>query len=156
MAYALLYSRGRMSRATLRGAAIAALAAFAALFPCVARGNQESAVTLTAGLTTPEAKEIQTTLENYVKAIETKDIALFKRVKPNITPDEERRLKTAFESVKSHAITLAIQSIELQGGSAIVRVARRDTLNATIVNSFSQVFQMAKDAKAWNIQEMRR
>ena len=156
MAHPLLDVERTMSRAALRGAAIAALAAFAALVPQAARGDQESAVTLAAGLTTPDAKEIQTTLENYVRAIETKDVALFKRVKPNTTPDEEKRLKTAFDSVKSHAITLAIQSIELQGGSAIVRVARRDTLNASIVNSFSQVFQMAKDAKAWNIQEMRR
>jgi hypothetical protein len=145
-----------MSRATLRGAAVAVLAAIVALAPLRAWSDQDSAVTLAAGLTTPEAKEIQTTLESYVKAIETKDIALFKKVKPNTTADEERRLKAAFDSVKSHAITLAIQSIELQGGSAIVRVARRDTLNATIVNSTSQVFQMAKDARAWSIQELRR
>ena len=156
MACPLLNEAGTMSRATLRGAAFAALVAFAALSPVDAWSDQESAVTLAAGLTAPEAKEIQATLESYVKAIETKDIALFKKVKPNTTPDEEKRLKAAFDSVKSHAITLAIQSIELQGGSAIVRVARRDTLNASIVNSTSQVFQLAKDAKAWNIQELRR
>ena len=53
MAHPLLDVERTMSRAALRGAAIAALAAFAALVPQAARGDQESAVTLTAGLTTP-------------------------------------------------------------------------------------------------------
>lgn len=135
--------------------AIVLFAAIAAL-PPIASPYQESAVTFAASQPTAEARAIGSALESYVKAIETKDLALFKHVKPNMTPEEERRAKLAFESVKKHSIAMVIQSVEVQGSDATVKVARRDTLNGSIVSSFNQVFQMSRDDKGWNIREMGR
>jgi len=51
---------------------------------------------------------------------------------------------------------MTIQSIEVQGDEALVRVSRRDTINGTIVSSFPQTFVLAKGKDDWSIREMRR
>ena len=118
--------------------------------------SQPNGVTMPAAQTSPEAPAIQSTLETYVKALETKDLVLFKSVKPNTSSEEERRLKAAFEGVRSHTVEITIQSIALHGNEATVTASRRDTLNKAIVSSFTQVFVLQKHEKAWNIVEMRR
>jgi hypothetical protein len=117
---------------------------------------QPNGVTTAAGQTSPEAPAIQAALETYVKALETKDLVLFKSVKPNTSPEEERRIKAAFGGVRSHTVEMTIQSISLVGNEATVTASRRDTLNKAIVSSFTQVFVLQKHEKAWNIVEMRR
>src|SRR5262245_14030279 len=70
---------GRMMRPMTLPWAAVALGTLLGLSPRLASSDQESPVTLGAGLSAPEAREILATLESYVRAIETKDIALFKR-----------------------------------------------------------------------------
>ena len=54
-------------------------------------------------------------LATYERAIETKDLALFRSVKPNLTGDEERRLRKAFESTKTQEVTITVAAVELPG-----------------------------------------
>ncbi len=93
-------------------------------------------------------------LENYVRAIEAKDVDLFRTVKPNLSPEEERRAKKAFESLQSQAIVMTIQSVEVQAGQATVKVGRRDTINRTIVSSFPQTFTLEKVKEGWAIRQI--
>lgn len=103
-----------------------------------------------------EEKAIRRLLEGYVHSIEAKDVDQFRAVKPNLTPDEERRAKKAFESLQSQAVVMTIQSVELQEGQAMVRVNRRDTVNGTIVSSFPQSFVLVKAREDWSIREIGR
>lgn len=93
-------------------------------------------------------------LEAYVRAIEVKDVDLFKTVKPNLSPDEERRARKAFDSLQSQAIVMTILSIEVRGGIALVKVSRRDTINKTIVSSFPQTFSLEKAKDGWSIRDI--
>ena len=56
-------------------------------------------------------------LADYARAIEGKDLALFKSVKPNLSGEEEKRLGDAFKAVKSQKVGITIDSIQVEGGA---------------------------------------
>ena len=67
-------------------------------------------------------------MATYGRAIETKDLALFRSVKPNMSGDEERRLQQGFRAVNSQRVNLTVASIDRRGETASVVVQRRDVL----------------------------
>jgi hypothetical protein len=102
----------------------------------------------------PEDIAVRKVIADYGRAIETKDLGLFKTVKPNLSPDEERRTRLAFETVKSQVIKITVVSVDVQGTDAVVRVSRRDTINGSLVSSFPQTFRLARGKAGWSIQEI--
>jgi hypothetical protein len=109
-----------------------------------------------SGRALAEEAAIRKLLERYVRAIETKDVAQFRVVKPNLSEDEEKKAKKAFESLQSQAVVITVQSVEVQGDTATVRVSRRDTINGSIVSSFPQSFVLARSREDWSIREIGR
>lgn len=101
-----------------------------------------------------EDAAVRKVIADYGRAIETKDIAAFKALKPNLTQDEERRTRTAFETVKSQVVKITVLSVEVTGSEAVVRVSRRDTINTSLVSSFPQTFRLSHKAGSWVIQEI--
>jgi hypothetical protein len=73
---------------------------------------------------------IKRVLATYARAIETKDLALFRSVKPNLSAAEEQRIESGFRAVASQRVAISIDSIERQGTQALVRLRRRDTIDA--------------------------
>jgi hypothetical protein len=132
----------------------------AALAPALARGwaisDDPSAVTLPAAPSTPDEAGIRKVLETYVHAVEAKDMQMFRSVKPNLTEEEERRARAAFKSVQSQTVKMNVLSLEVKEGKATVKVARRDTINGSIVSSFPQTFQLAKEGAGWTILDIGR
>lgn len=90
-------------------------------------------------------------LATYERAIESKDLALFRSVKPNLTGDEERRLHKAFESTKTHEVTITVESLECHERSCVVKLSRRDTLDAAIVSSFPQTLRLTQTPEGFVI-----
>ena len=103
-----------------------------------------------------EERALLKVLDAYVRAIEVKDVALFRTVKPNLSQEEERRARKAFESVQSQTVVMTILSVEVEGGFASVKVGRRDTINKGIVSSFPQTFALEKAKDGWTIREIGR
>jgi hypothetical protein len=101
-----------------------------------------------------EEKAVRRVLEAYVRAIEGKDLEAFRAVKPNLTAEEERRAKKAFESLQSQAIVMTVASADVQETTATIRVNRRDTINGSIVSAFPQTFLLARGREGWAIQEI--
>jgi serine/threonine protein kinase len=100
---------------------------------------------------------IREVIANYERAIESKDVALFKAVKPNLSNDELRRLESSFKSVDSHQIDITIASIDVQGDRAAVRLARRDTIVFNGNNRSTQAQQtivLSKGPNGWAILEI--
>ena len=106
----------------------------------------------------PSAEDaaIRKVIADYGRAIETKDLDLFKSVKPNLTEDEQRRTRTAFEAVNSQVVKITITAVVVDETDAVVRVSRRDTINGSIVSSFPQTFRLARGKAGWGIQEIGR
>ena len=93
-------------------------------------------------------------LEAYVRAIEVKDVDLFRTVKPNLSTEEERRARKAFDSLQSQTIVMTVLSVEVRAASATVKVSRRDTINKSIVSSFPQTFALDRARDGWSIREI--
>lgn len=73
---------------------------------------------------------IRRVVANYARAIESKSLALFREVKPNVTPDEQRRLEDGFRAVSSQRVTITVDAIEKRGQEAVVRLRRHDVIQA--------------------------
>jgi hypothetical protein len=73
---------------------------------------------------------IRRLIANYGRAIETKDLAVFRAIKPNLSAAEERRLRDGFRDVNSQRVVLTILSITRRGDEATVAVRRHDTIQA--------------------------
>ena len=115
-----------------------------------------SAVTLPSGDLSTEATGIRKVLEAYIRAVEAKDLQMFRTVKPNLSDEEEKRARLAFKSIQSQVVKMNVLAVEVKDGKATVKVSRRDTINGSIVSSFPQTFQLAKVPAGWTIQDIGR
>ena len=115
-----------------------------------------SAVTLPSGNLSTEATSIRKVLEVYIRAVEAKDLQMFRTVKPNLSEEEEKRARAAFRSIQSQVVKMNVLSLDVKAGRATVKVSRRDTINGSIVSSFPQTFQLAKETAGWMIQDIGR
>lgn len=102
----------------------------------------------------PDEAAIRRVVADYGRAIETKGLALFKTAKPNMSKEETDRLQKAFTSIKSQEVVIAIQSVEVEGRSATVRISRRDTLDHSIIAAFPQTLILEKGPAGWTIREI--
>jgi hypothetical protein len=92
----------------------------------------------------------------YEKAIETKDLQLFRSVKPNLSADEERRLRKAFDSTKTHEVAITVEALDCQEARCVARLQRRDTLDGSIVSSFPQTLRLGPGGEGFVIEEIGR
>jgi hypothetical protein len=99
---------------------------------------------------------IRKLIADYARAIESKDLGLFKTVKPNLTPEEEKRAKSAFASIQSQIVKITFLSIDVKEHQAVVKVTRRDTINGSIPGAFPQTFNLSKSRTGWVIDEIGR
>jgi hypothetical protein len=95
---------------------------------------------------------------SYARAIETKDIGLFRAIKPNLSREEERRLQDGFRAVSSQRVNTTILSIDRKGDEAVVVLRRRDTILAQgreQTAESQQTLRLARTAGNWVIVEIR-
>jgi serine/threonine-protein kinase len=100
---------------------------------------------------------IRQVLANYVRAIESEDLSLFVRVKPNLSADERGRLEASFQTVDSHQVDITIATMEIQGSQASVRIARKDTIgfNGKMqTNQSRQIIVFSKGPNGWVIEQI--
>jgi hypothetical protein len=109
-----------------------------------------------ATATKQQEDAVRRLLANYERAIETKDLMLFRSVKPNLSAEEERRLRKAFESTNSHEVTITIETVECKESHCVARLMRRDTLDRSIVSSFPQTLQLGQGPDGLVIEEIGR
>ena len=108
----------------------------------------------------PETDEgaIRRVAAAYARAIETKDLALFRSIKPNLSREEERRLQESFRTVSSHQVALSVVSIDRKGEEASVVIKRRDTILAggrQQTADSQQTMRMSRAGGAWVIVDIR-
>jgi hypothetical protein len=95
----------------------------------------------------------------YGRAIEAKDLALFRSVKPNLSPDEQRRIEEGFRAVSSQRVSIMILAIERRGQDAEVRLRRRDTIQAggrQQTTESQQTMTLTRTGSGWIIREIGR
>jgi hypothetical protein len=137
-----------MARRRSRYAGVALLALAVARFPAAPAHAADAA-------STPD-EAIRKVIADYGRAIENKDLQLFKVVKPNLTDEEERRARSAFEQVKSHTVKITVNSLDVKGDDAVAHISRRDTINGSLVSSFPQTIHLSRGKGGWGILEIGR
>jgi serine/threonine protein kinase len=113
----------------------------------------------TALSTEDDESAIRRVVATYQRAIETKDLALFRSVKPNLSREEERRIEEGFRAVSSQQVSVSILSIERRGQDASVRLKRRDTIEAggqRQTAESQQTMTLARTGGGWVIVEIGR
>jgi hypothetical protein len=117
----------------------------------------------TAAPAAPAAEDddaaIRRVVATYARAIETKDLALFRSIKPNMAPQEQRRIEEGFRAVASQRVTITILGIERRGPEASVRLRRSDTIDAggrQQTNETQQTMTLTRNGAAWVIREIGR
>ena len=104
---------------------IVAVAPTAAPLPATPAATPVVAAPTAAPIATPpplprpvvdEEAAVRQVVTRLKQAIEQKDLALYKRLRPDLTAEEERRLKDAFQNVTSQQVEYAIESVSVEGG----------------------------------------
>jgi serine/threonine-protein kinase len=97
---------------------------------------------------------IQKLLAEYARAIETKDLALFRSVKPGLSGDEEKGLREFFKSSGAYKVGLTIEAVKVEGGQATVLVSRADTAGGKAMKPYRQSFRLGQRGGSWFIQSI--
>jgi len=90
--------------------------------------DRSEAVTRPPRTTESDDAAIRRVVATYARAIETKDLALFRTVKPNLSAGEQRRVEAGFRAVATQQVNVTILSIDHHGQEASVRLRRRDII----------------------------
>ena len=97
-------------------------------------------------------------LRTYERSIETKNVDLFRSVRPGLSAAEENRLRTSFSQIDSQQVDIVVEELRIEGRSATVRISRRDTIMSggrRQTNSSRQTLRMEKAAGGWIITDIR-
>jgi serine/threonine protein kinase len=101
---------------------------------------------------------VRRVVASYARAIENKDVSLFRSVKPNLSREEERRLQDGFRAVVSQQVQITPLSIDIHDQDATVTGQRRDVIDAggrrQTVES-RQTFRLARTSAGWVITDIR-
>ena len=105
------------------------------------------------------ADEVRGVLDSYVRAFETKDLALMQKIRPGLKSDEVRRLQESFDQSKEYRVTLKVDSLDVTGDQAVVKGRREDSLvskgGQAFRNEASFTFRLKRGGDGWIIDAVR-
>jgi hypothetical protein len=98
-------------------------------------------------------------LRTYERAIETKNVDLFRSVRPGLSAAEENRLRASFNQIDSQQVDVVVEELRIEGRTATVRLSRRDTIimsgGRRQTASSRQTLRLEKAAGGWIITDIR-
>jgi serine/threonine-protein kinase len=103
----------------------------------------------------PDDAAIRDVVASYARAIETKDFGLFRRVKPNLSHDEERRLRDVLQAGEQR-VSIDVIEVKIAADTARVRVLSRYTIDGVSQKPFEQLLSLRRGPGGWVIEEIKR
>jgi serine/threonine-protein kinase len=100
--------------------------------------------------------EVRRVVAEYARAMETRDLALYRTLMPGLPAEDEKRLREAFKTYKPQRVSLTIDSLQLEGDRATVRTTRQDVIDGRPTKAVSQAFHLARAGATWQIQSIGR
>jgi hypothetical protein len=114
-------------------------------------------VPLPAAPVASDEDAIRGVIRTYERAIETKNVELFRSIRPGLSAAEETRLRNSFRQVESQEVDITIEDLRVDERMATVRLSRRDTVNSggrRQTQSSRQTLRLAKTEAGWIIVEL--
>jgi hypothetical protein len=93
-------------------------------------------------------------LADYERAIESKDLGLYRRLWPSLSGDQEKSLRNAFEATQQQDVRITLGAVDLKGTQATVRLTRNDVINGKPVASIKQTVNLVKQGEVWTIRSI--
>jgi serine/threonine protein kinase len=109
-----------------------------------------------APLAETDEAAIRAVIRSYEQAIETKDIRLFRSIRPRLSAAAEAVLRNSFSQVDSQEIDVRVETLRIEGRHATARIARRDTLVTSgrrQTQNSTQTLRFEKTDTGWIIAE---
>jgi hypothetical protein len=97
---------------------------------------------------------VREVLADYGRALETRDLGLFKSVMPGLTREKERQVRESFRDMGRLRVSLVVQAVEIMGARATARVSRRDTLDGKAQLPVLATFTLAQKGGVWAIESI--
>jgi serine/threonine protein kinase len=97
---------------------------------------------------------IRGVVRTYERAIETQSVDLYRSVRPGLSAEDEKVLRTSFSQIDSQQVDIVIEELRINGRTATVRLSRRDTFTSRgtrQTNSSRQTLRFEKAAAGWII-----
>jgi hypothetical protein len=95
--------------------------------------------------------EVRRVIEDYARAMQTRDIALYRALKPDLSADDEKRLREAFKNSRTDSVGITVESVEIAGDRATVRARRQDVIEGRPTKAVVQTFLLARVGSGWQI-----
>ena len=103
--------------------------------------------------------EVRATLDNYVRAVETKDIGLLRQVRPGLTDEEISRTRASNEIKRSQKVDLKVDEITINGDEAQAVGRREDVIilrdGQRLRQDLKFTYTLKRSPRGWVIQEAR-
>jgi hypothetical protein len=96
--------------------------------------------------------EVRQVIAEYGRAMETRDLALYRTIKPSLSSEDEKRLRDAFKASKTQRVGITVDSVQVEGDRATVRATRQDVIDGRPTKSVAQTFQLVRVGATWQIQ----
>ena len=111
-----------------------------------------------APATGPRA-DIRTALDSYVRAVETKDVDLMRRVRPSLTDAEVQRLRQSNAIKQSHKVDLRVYEITVNGDEATADGRREDMVvlssGQRLQSETTFSYTLKRGPRGWVIDQVR-
>ena len=102
----------------------------------------------------PQEAAVRRVIADFAHAFETQDIALYRSVMPDLSADNERKLKESFKDVRYDRVAIDVEKIEVSGDEATAIVLRQDTINGRPQQQRRRVYRLARSGSSWRIVSM--
>jgi len=100
--------------------------------------------------------EVQRVIAEYGRAMETRDLALYRALKPDLSSEDEKRLREVFKAYKPQRVGITVDSVRIEGDRAMVQTTRQDVIDGRPTKAVSQTFQLVRVGATWRIQSIGR
>lgn len=98
---------------------------------------------------------IRQVVASYERVFETQDLDLYRSIKPNISPEEERALARLFDRYETYEVAMEIKSIDVSGSTATVDLFRQDTMDGKAARRISQKIYLTRiQGDRWVIESL--
>jgi serine/threonine protein kinase len=97
---------------------------------------------------------IRRVIATYKTAIETKNVALYRSVRPGLSAAEEARLRESFRQVESQQVSITTEEIRVEGRTATARVSGQAVIvspGRKQLQNIRQTIRLEKTATGWII-----
>jgi tetratricopeptide (TPR) repeat protein len=96
--------------------------------------------------------EVRQVIAEYGRAMEARDLALYRTLKPSLSSEDEKRLREAFKASKTQRVGITVDSVQVEGDRATVRATRQDVIDGRPTKAVAQTFQLVRVGATWQIQ----